>query len=93
MKVIFDEFLPLSWSWDAREEEDGREEGGGRQEVDTKDEVAHGRPQVAAVKLLFTVCSAGRNLTSQLVRNNHPEWVTARLYYSCLKTYTWNGRY
>ena len=58
MKVIFDEFLPLSWSWNGEEDET------------SKDEVAHGRPQVAAVKLLLTICCAGRNLTAQLVKNH-----------------------
>jgi hypothetical protein len=63
MKVIFDEFLPLSWRWSGGEgEEEGDESPG------SKEEVAHGRPQVAALKLVMAVCSAGRNLTSQLVR-------------------------
>ena len=63
MKVIFDEFLPLSWSWSGGGEgdEDGESSG-------SKDEVAHGRPQVTALRLVMAVCSAGRNLTSQLVR-------------------------
>lgn len=59
MKVIFDEFLPLSWSWSGGEDEES---------LGSKDEVAHGRPQVTALKLVMAVCSAGRNLTSQLVR-------------------------
>ena len=63
MKVIFDEFLPLSWSWSGGGEGEGDGESSG-----SKDEVAHGRPQVAALKLVMAVCSAGRNLTSQLVR-------------------------
>ena len=63
MKVIFDEFLPLSWSWSGGGEgdEDGESSG-------SKDEVAHGQPQVAALKLVMAVCSAVRNFTSQLVR-------------------------
>ena len=56
MKVIFDEFLPLSWSWDVGEARA------------SEDQVAYGRPQPAAVSLLFSICSAGRNLTAQLVR-------------------------
>ena len=63
MKVIFDEFLPLSWSWS-----DGGEGDEDDQSSGSKEEVAHGRPQVAALKLVMAVCSAGRNLTSQLVR-------------------------
>lgn len=59
MKVIFDEFLPLSWTWSGGEDEES---------PGSKKEVAHGRPQVAALKLVMVVCSAGRNLTSQLVR-------------------------
>ena len=59
MKVIFDEFLPLSWSWSGGEDEES---------PGSKEEVAHGRPQVTALKLVMAVCSAGRNLTAQLVR-------------------------
>ena len=58
IKVIFDEFLPLSWNC-----AEGEDEGSGSQ-----DDVAHGRPQVAALKLLLAVCCAGRNLTAHLVR-------------------------
>ena len=57
--MIFDEFLPLSWSWSGHEEDES---------PGSKDEMAHGRPQVAAMKLILAVCSAGRNLTAQLVR-------------------------
>ena len=61
IKVIFDEFLPLSWNRSLETKDDSQ--------AVSEDEVAHGRPQVTALKLILALCSAGRNLTAQLVRN------------------------
>lgn len=59
MKVVFEQYLPLSWSGGSEGKETGEEP--------SQVGVAPGQPQVAAVNLIRAMCVAGRHITSQLV--------------------------
>lgn len=54
MKVVFEQFLPLSWA---------EESGGGGSSCDS----IPCHPRLAALELVMALCRAGRGIASQLV--------------------------